>query len=157
MLVYRITNKINGKIYIGLTRETLAKRWYDHCRITSRVSALKSAIKKYGEDTFSREVLSTYNNEEDLVNAEKYYIEYYNCLVPNGYNITIGGEAPKHSAESKKKMSLSRRGKKKPITYSARMSSAMKGRPKSIEHRHAMSKAQKLRWFKARLTKDHSQ
>lgn len=148
MIVYKITNKLNGKVYVGLTRQTLAKRWYDHQRITSRVSALKAAISKYRPINFSVEVLGEYKNTQGLINAEKYYINYLNCMVPNGYNITCGGEAPEHSEASKIKMSLSHKGKKKPITYFARMSSAMKGRPKSSAHRKAMSEGQRKRRLK---------
>jgi group I intron endonuclease len=99
MQVYKITNKYNGMIYIGQTIGTAANRWYghvsdskhrQHCRVLSR------AIKKYGRENFSIEVLGNYLNLEDLNNAEIYFIELFNCLAPNGYNLDSGGRNQGH-------------------------------------------------------------
>jgi len=69
MILYKITNKINGKCYIGQTTGTLKERWRNHCRPTN-CTALYRAIKKYGKDFFLVEDLASYTNLADLNNAE---------------------------------------------------------------------------------------
>ena len=81
MILYKITNKINGKIYIGQTIQTLKARLWRHFKKDSK-SAISLAIKKYGRDNFSIEELDSYKTLEDLNNAEEYYIDWFNCLVP---------------------------------------------------------------------------
>jgi group I intron endonuclease len=107
-LVYKITNKINGKCYIGKTTKTVSYRWYFHSNNFGHCIALQEAVKKYGKENFSVEEIAFYTNLEDLNNAEEYYIDFYNCLAPNGYNLTNGGSAPLHSTETKNKMSNTR-------------------------------------------------
>lgn len=107
MVIYKITNKITGKCYIGQTIMTLQKRWQAH-NYSKRCYILNAAIKKHGKENFLVEEIASYTNLEDLNNAEEYYIDWYNCLTPNGYNLTIGGVAPKHSMSTKTKMSKTR-------------------------------------------------
>lgn len=93
--IYKITNLINGKIYIGQSVD-IDKRIKDHfwkarCKKDiSYNSALHSAIRKYGEQNFKYEVL-----EECTVDViderERYYIQKFKSLSPNGYNILVGG------------------------------------------------------------------
>lgn len=94
ILIYRITNKINNKIYIGQTTQGLQVRWARHV-ISARNKAdnyvFHNAINKYGPENFITEVLE-YCTPEELNEREKYYIELYNSLVPNGYNIRLGGD-----------------------------------------------------------------
>lgn len=91
--IYKITNKLNGKIYIGKTEYTIEKRWKEHI---SKVDAyagkrpLYSALKKYGIDNFSLEKIEECNSEE-VDEKEKYWIEFYDSY-ENGYNATLGGE-----------------------------------------------------------------
>lgn len=68
--------------------KTRALKGYDKGK-----SALYDAIRHTGVDNFSFEIIGWY---EDYNNKEKYYIQYYNCLIPNGYNITEGGNEPPH-------------------------------------------------------------
>ena len=89
--IYKITNKINGKIYIGQSKNP-QKRFLSHCYKKEKyVSLINRAINKYGEKNFSFEILGWY---EDYNEKEKYYIAFYNSLAPNGYNIMKGGENP---------------------------------------------------------------
>lgn len=94
--IYKITNKQNGKVYIGQSRN-IASRWYQH-----KLSAQKpkrgddhhfvSALKKYGADEFTFEVLEKCKVEE-LNDREIYWIAYYNSTNENiGYNYQIGGK-----------------------------------------------------------------
>lgn len=92
--IYKITNKINGKIYIGQSNNPNA-RWRDHIIGYSKngVSLIHRAIKKYGEENFTFEILGWF---EDYNEKEKYYIQYFRSLAPYGYNIQEGGEDPPH-------------------------------------------------------------
>lgn len=128
MLIYKITNKINGRIYIGQTTQPLNQRWKEHCKMTSHCYALNSAIKKYGREAFSIEVIQICENREDLNNTEKYYIDWHNCLAPNGYNLTTGGDSTKWSEETIKKRAASNRGKKRSEETRKKLSLARKKR-----------------------------
>lgn len=110
--IYKITNIINNKCYIGETIQTPEKRWKDHKSAFKRnggCTALKSAILKYGLENFKFEVLIICFDQDRLI-YEKQYIKKYNSLAPNGYNILEGGQEGvlgyKHSEETKKKISL---------------------------------------------------
>lgn len=135
MIIYKITNRVNGKTYIGQTRYSLAHRWAQHCRTDSNCSALSAAINKYGRDAFTKVVIAEYKPGDDLNAAEMYFIEFHNCIAPNGYNITAGGEAATHSEESKLKLSEAKLGDKNPMwgkkqseETKAKRSAALKGR-----------------------------
>jgi group I intron endonuclease len=88
--IYKIENKINHKVYIGQSTNP-EKRFKQHCQNAKYRSLIHEAIVKYGKDNFSFEVLGWF---EDYNEKEKYYIDYYRCLAPNGYNILSGGENP---------------------------------------------------------------
>ena len=90
--IYKITNLINNKIYIGQSKHPF-KRFQEHCnRSENYTSLINYAINKYGKDNFSLEIIE--NNIEDYNEKEKYWIQYYNCMAPKGYNIQEGGEQP---------------------------------------------------------------
>jgi group I intron endonuclease len=111
--IYKITNTITKKCYIGETTEsTPEKRWKAHIQTLKRnegCPALKEAMKKYGIDAFKFEVVIICFNE-DLDIYEREYIQKYNSMVPNGYNILPGGKCgggfkgKKHTKESITKM-----------------------------------------------------
>jgi group I intron endonuclease len=110
MLVYLITNKINEKQYVGQTTQSLPRRWKFHCSKNSNCLALKSAIQKYGIDNFSIEIVYTASSLEELNKKEIEFINKFNTLSPNGYNLTTGGLNYIRSEESRKKKSNSRKG-----------------------------------------------
>ena len=85
--IYKITNQINNKSYIGYTTDPKA-RWKAH-KHHQGSDLVFQAIKKYGVNKFKFEVIA-----EDTVDNEQKYIEKYNTLTPNGYNITTGGSLP---------------------------------------------------------------
>lgn len=104
--VYKITNNVDGKSYVGQTTNSLYKRFNQHCLKSSRCKYIKNAIFLHGRSNFSIEVLIKikYSNERDLKKLlnenEKKFIEELNTLHPNGYNLTTGGNSPKMSEES---------------------------------------------------------
>jgi hypothetical protein len=113
-IIYKITNKINGKIYIGQTTWSLQIRWRNHRSSSSKCSALYEDIKKYGRENFILEEICKCYSRKQLDSGEKYYIKFFNSRVPFGYNRTEGGDGfrGKHTEESKKKIALAHTGKK---------------------------------------------
>lgn len=92
--IYKYTNKLNGKIYIGRSINISHRKW-EHLHNPSPYSYFDQTITKIGEDNFDFEVV-----EECTLDAikerEKYWIKFYNCCVldnrDGGYNLTHGGE-----------------------------------------------------------------
>ena len=84
--VYLTTNKINGKKYIGMCKNTHEKNYLGSGKL------LKSAIKKYGKENFERVILQECQNFEELSKSEEYWIKKYNAVEDNTfYNLTSGG------------------------------------------------------------------
>ena len=92
--IYKITNTINGKYYIGQTIQNVKERFYQHCatKCSKAVSnmAIHRAIKKYGKSNFTVEVIEEIDST-NLNDRERYWIKYYNSY-NNGYNSTKGGQ-----------------------------------------------------------------
>lgn len=92
--IYKITNDINGKIYIGQTSTTIEQRFQEHCRDSRKEinsnRPLYSAMRKYGIENFFVEQIE----ECDITSVgdrERYWIERLGSF-KNGYNATLGGE-----------------------------------------------------------------
>jgi len=94
--LYRITNKINGKFYIGQTVQP-DKRWNQHKNDAAHPTMIiHHAIKKYGNESFEFEVIAGCKTWDDANDIETFLVAQYNSLVPNGYNVSLGGmNAPK--------------------------------------------------------------
>jgi group I intron endonuclease len=111
-IVYKITNKINNKIYIGCTTQGLEDRKKEHygrCFNVGRKSKLCDSMKKHGFDNFEFEIIKECKTPEEMFLNEIYYIGFYNSK-ETGYNLTIGGEGClgyKHTEETKKFLSKS--------------------------------------------------
>ena len=91
MKIYIVTNRINGKIYVGQTIKSLKQRWSQHCKDTSCV-ALYNAIKKYGSDEFDIKLLEECFSLDELNECEIKWINELNAIGSNGYNIREGGK-----------------------------------------------------------------
>lgn len=111
--IYKITNVINGKCYIGKTKHESVIRWRDHVNGYHPSSLIHKAIVKYGVEKFSFEVIER-NVQDSLLNElEVFYISKFNSKTPNGYNLTVGGDGGKGykpTAETLAKMSACRKG-----------------------------------------------
>jgi group I intron endonuclease len=127
MLIYRITNKVNDKRYIGQTIQSLQRRFNQHCK---GKSVLSSAIRKYGKDNFIVEELAIAKSLEELNGLEKQYIIENNCIAPLGYNLQKGGNTAKATENTKKKLSASIKAMWKDKDYRNKMCESMK----SIQH-----------------------
>ena len=151
--IYKITNTINGKCYIGETTKTdPEKRWKEHKSTIKRgvgCPALQNSVIKHGIDNFKFEILIICF-DEDRYKYEIEYIKKYKTLIPNGYNILEGGpggsfKGKKHSEETKQL--LSKNNKQKYIDnpeLKKEMSERNKiyfNEPNIIKHREAMGKS----------------
>jgi len=141
MIIYKVTNKINGKIYIGQTIHSMEDRWTQHCSEKSCCRRLKHSILKYGKDNFIIEQIDSAKSLEELNKKEEYWIKELNSLVPNGYNLIQGGNNRQPSEETLKKRSDSMKGKntyKKTEEHKQKISQNRKGvklNPKSEKKR----------------------
>lgn len=99
--IYKITNKINQKSYIGLTTKTIQERWQEHIQVIDKyknVRPLYSALAKYGLEAFSIEEIEEVDDDY-LGEREIYWISYFNTY-QKGYNATLGGDGKwTHSIE----------------------------------------------------------
>ena len=92
--IYKYTNLINGKVYIGQTKQTLEQRDYKHQTQLNDNSYFHRAIKKYGRKNFSFELVEDNIPFNKLDEKEKYYINYFESFYTTGkgYNLTEGGQ-----------------------------------------------------------------
>ena len=92
MIIYKVTNKVNGKIYIGQTIRTLEQRKWQHLDAAKNgcKTHFYNAIRKYGEDNFIFEIIDEASTLSELNELERYYIAKFNCI-ENGYNMVDGG------------------------------------------------------------------
>ena len=97
-IIYCYTNNINNKKYIGQTinpedRFRNHKSSYTNTNSNEYDSPLHRAFRKYGYENFTYEVLAKDIEDIELLNQlETYYIDYYDCQIPNGYNVESGGK-----------------------------------------------------------------
>ena len=159
--IYIITNTVNAKQYVGITKR-LKKRWTEHQRMHGgECLGLYSAIKKYGKEQFVFSHIADAFDKDAACAIERLLIKEHNTLAPHGYNLTSGGDGGfEMSAESRAKMSASKKGKPahnkgKPSSPEsiAKMIASKKGKPSnrkgathSPETKIKMSLAQKARY-----------
>lgn len=118
-MIYKITNLVNNKIYIGQT-VNYEERVRHHKQIAFRDNSkeknrpLYKAIRKYGLDNFKFEIIDEANDVDELNTKEIYWIAYYDCCVDNnkGYNLDKGGKNGRKSEVTKRKIGEAQKGKK---------------------------------------------
>lgn len=94
--IYKISNDINDKLYIGKTLYTIERRWSQHknnakTRKDLEHLPLYSAMNKYGIEHFTIEKIEEVLDEKQLSEREQYWIKYYNTY-NYGYNASVGGD-----------------------------------------------------------------
>uniref|UniRef100_A0A6C0AZ68 GIY-YIG domain-containing protein n=1 Tax=viral metagenome TaxID=1070528 RepID=A0A6C0AZ68_9ZZZZ len=113
--IYLITNKLDGKQYIGQTiRKDINKRWNDYRNLAKKQigSYFYNALKKYNPINFKFQIICICF-DEDCNKYEEYYIKNMNTLVPYGYNLRLGGKNGKQHPESIEKRRIANTGKKR--------------------------------------------
>lgn len=169
MIVYRISNMVNGKSYIGTTTRSLEARWACHVKSARRGSKfpLHAAIRKYTPDSFTAQIVCHATSLEQMYVVERALIAQEGTFIGGGagYNATLGGEGChgyRHTPQALQKMSVIHKGKKisephrlrvseyfssvtRTDTWVEHISEALTGRPKSFEHRQSLSRALKGR------------
>ena len=143
--IYKITNTINSKIYIGQTWVSLKERFRKHKYNYSSCVKLKRAIAKYGYDNFKIELITICATQKAADYWENYFIQRYDSII-NGYNILVGGKTSgrkdiKLSQETKNKLSKAAMGRKHSKETKLKLSKVNKGKIFSIEHREKISNA----------------
>ena len=111
MVIYKLTNVVRNRSYIGKTVATVNRRWSEHKSYAKHNRFpncyLHKAIRKYGPESFVVEQLAQFDDEETLAFAEQLFIAEFGTLAPNGYNLTQGGEGStgyKHSDATRAKL-----------------------------------------------------
>lgn len=158
MIIYKITNKLNSKIYIGQTQQKLSHRWNQHNRGNSGCRALSSAIALYGKDQFTIEQLAVANSIDELNELEDYYIKLYNSLAPNGYNLTTGVKNRIITDEYRERMRISSTGKKHTEESKLKIGKASRERKYSDEFKLKMSELKKGKnnpYYGKKLSEEH--
>lgn len=168
--VYRIENRVNNKSYIGLTTN-FKQRKIDHFKKLRKNQHpnihLQNSFNKYGESNFKFSILNWANSKEELDKQEIYFINKYGVLDPkNGYNVQTGGSNGKHSLESRKKISESKKGMKRSLEIRKKISESrigkysgknnpMYGKKHSSLTIKKMKESQKGRKYPNRCGKNH--
>ena len=111
MHIYKFTHIESGRVYIGQTIQDPTHRKLEHIsnsRYTTKEHHFHNALRKYGIDSFTFEVIDSANSLEELNLLEEKYINQYNSI-NNGFNIRQAGGNKLHSEESKQQMSESQK------------------------------------------------
>ena len=110
LIIYKATNVINNKVYIGQTKNSLETRMSQHLRDAKckkkKNTYFQDAIEKYGEHSFVFEIIDEVNSPEEADEKERYWISFYNSTdKKNGYNLDSGGiKGGVKSIETKEKI-----------------------------------------------------
>lgn len=98
MIIYCITNSVNGMRYIGAAKsfkERKQKHLSDARRGKGREGSIQDAMRSFGEENFRFEVIDEAEDYASLSEREHYWIQKFNSLSPNGYNLLLGNYATK--------------------------------------------------------------
>ena len=145
MIIYKTTNIINGKIYIG--QDSKNNKNYLGGGIL-----IKKALLKYGKENFIKEIIEYCNNKNELNEREIYWIEFFNATDHTvGYNIETGGNAKNHSDETRKKIGDSKRGKSLSFEHKLNIGIASANRTEST---HLKLSESRKKWKLSKSTTD---
>lgn len=140
--IYLITNLINGKQYVGQTRNFAWYRWISHYSaaktIKGRSMLIARAINKYGKENFNFEVLEICKSIQELNAREVFWAGEYGTMKPNGYNIKIGNGKDvimaEYSEERRKNMSNAHKKSERVQAHIRRLAEINKNRDYGQEH-----------------------
>lgn len=145
--IYKITNKLNGKSYIG--QHKVPDKPENFKRYMGGGIAITEAIKKYGKENFDKIILENIEDDEKHLltsEREKFWIKQEKTLYPNGYNISPGGEGGCTKESAAKGVATKKaRGYKASEETKRKISEANKGKPKSDVHKKHLSEHHRFR------------
>lgn len=146
MIIYKVTNKVNGKVYIGQTRHSLETRKIRHlsCARNGYNTHFYQAIRKYGEDNFKWEILCSCSSKQELKDLETYFITKYDSI-KHGYNMVDGGDNNIMDIESvkTKHASIMRSAEVRKKISDTMKRKALNGELFTEEHRRKIGASQK--------------
>ena len=153
-VIYKITNQINGKNYVGQTTRTIKKRFVEHAKAKT---CLGNAIRKHGKKNFTIEILEECETPEQLNEREIFWIARFNCKHPNGYNLTDGGENGwSHTEETCEKISAANKGRKLSQEHRAKIGAANSGKNNGFFGKHHTKEARTKMSLSHRGKKNHN-
>jgi len=153
--IYKTKNLITGKEYIG---QHISENKNDNYYGSGVL--LHKCINKYKKENFEKQIIEYCNNSEELNEKEIFYINKFNTLYPNGYNLTKGGDGSFGkimSEQTKNKISNSLKGFKLSEETREKLSKARKGKKFSEEHKRKISEALKNKKRPYMIGKKHSE
>lgn len=154
-VIYKITNLVNGKCYIGQTISAINHRFNQHIYKSKEKNIeriISKAIRKYGKENFKIEEISVAYTQEQLNFAEEFYIKSFNTISPNGYNLmSISEGYGRHSEETKQKMRILANKSERILK---RREEGKKRRGKAIKN--SISKYCGVSFFKGKWVANHS-
>lgn len=108
--IYKIVNLVNNKMYVGQTTQSIKRRFKKHISSSNGEdnTYIHNAIKKYGANKFVIYEIDSAKNQNELNNKEIYWIKKLNTKIPNGYNLTDGGDGIKGYHHTKETINLLR-------------------------------------------------
>ena len=134
-IIYKYTNKHNGKVYIGQTRKSLEERSGSNGSNYKGCPKFYNAIQSYGWDAFIAEIIDTAKTQDEAYEKEKYYIAlYYSTNDEFGYNLDFGGQGGATSPEVRE--IISRKAKER---YTDHTKNPMYGKKHTEETRRKQS------------------
>lgn len=149
MRIYLLTCRTSGKRYVGQTIDSLEQRWKEHVDSTcDGRTLLYRAMRKYGADSFERQVLEECTTFEQLDERERHWIAELVTLKPNGYNMTLGGQGChgyRHTVETRKHLSEINKGRVFSDEHRANLTIAHTGRRHTEETKRKCSEATRRR------------
>lgn len=151
-VIYRVSCSVNGKLYVGQTRQRFGIRLAEHrnCALGtaeqsySKRTAIARAMRKYGFDAFDFEIIEICEPDR-LDEREAYWIAELGSLAPAGYNLQAGGKNAPRSAEVGQRISAANKGRVKTPEWRAALSRSHMGKVISPEQRAKASAIQKGR------------
>jgi len=157
-IIYKCTNLVNNKVYIGQTIKGLECRKKKHYKLADKKinRYFYDAINKHKKENFYWEQIDIASSKEELDSKERFYISMYRSYIKEyGYNMTLGGDggdtysklSPENKKKCSKKLSLALKGRKKPPGFGENLSKSRRGE-NNPNFGKPTSKKQKLAVYK---------
>lgn len=141
-LIYKITNVLTGKSYIGQTTDSLLNRWNVHLSFSRTVkSYLYNSMRRVGVHNFRIELVASALSCEYLDALEQELISSFSTAAPKGYNVFLGGKKNRKSSSfGRRRNARAQTGRRHSAETRRKQSLAASGKPKSDTHHDSIRK-----------------